>query len=154
MKAPKPIKRHQVLQPLSRQHHLGLLFSWKIRKGLTEQISLKRLKAYRDWFYEKEILPHFETEEKHIFTILGNENPLVKKALNEHIRIRDLFTAETDLENSFKKLEKELQDHIRFEERILFNKLEEVANAEELEKINKIYFPETLQDDYQDPFWL
>lgn len=154
MKVPKPIKRHEALQPLSRQHHFGLLFSWKIRKGLTEQISLERLKTYRDWFFGKEILPHFETEEKHIFPILGNENSLVQRALKEHIRIKDLFTAETDLENSFKKLEKELQAHIRFEERILFNKLEEVASAEELEKINKIHYPENLQDDYQDPFWL
>lgn len=154
MKASKPIKRHQALQPLSRQHHFGLLFSWKIRKGLNEQISLERLKAYRDWFFEKEILAHFETEEKHIFPILGNENALVKRALNEHIRIKELFKAEIDLENSLKTLEKELQAHIRFEERILFNKIEEVANPEDLETIKKIHFHDNLQEDYHDPFWL
>ncbi|WP_241739476.1 hypothetical protein [Aestuariibaculum marinum] len=29
----KPLKRHKALQPLSREHHYGLLLTWKIRTG-------------------------------------------------------------------------------------------------------------------------
>ncbi|CDF79955.1 hypothetical protein BN863_22430 [Formosa agariphila KMM 3901] len=30
----KPLKRHKSLQPLSRDHHHGLLLAWKIRADL------------------------------------------------------------------------------------------------------------------------
>jgi len=30
----QPIKRHVALQPVSREHHYGLLLSWKIRDSL------------------------------------------------------------------------------------------------------------------------
>ena len=36
---PKPQKRHKALQPLSREHHHGLLLSWKIRTGFSKDIA-------------------------------------------------------------------------------------------------------------------
>lgn len=47
----QPIKRHPVLQPFSRQHHFGLLFSWKLRKGLSKNIEMDRLLAFSKWFF-------------------------------------------------------------------------------------------------------
>ena len=34
----KPIKRHKAIQPLSREHHQGLLLCWKIGKGFEKGI--------------------------------------------------------------------------------------------------------------------
>ena len=61
---PDPIKRHISLQPLSRQHHDGLLLRWKLKKGLQKEIKLERLKAYVDWFWSSHLKSHFEFEEK------------------------------------------------------------------------------------------
>jgi len=33
-----PIKRHNSLQPLSRDHHDGLLLKWKINKGISKGV--------------------------------------------------------------------------------------------------------------------
>ncbi len=84
MENKKPLKRHAALKPLSRQHHSGLLFSWKLRKGFSENISIDRLKEYANWFFIHEIQPHFRLEEEHIFTVLDSNHPLIIRALKEH----------------------------------------------------------------------
>ncbi len=155
MKNPKPIKRHPSLKPISRQHHFGLLFSWKIKKGLSKGISKDRLVAYRNWFYKTEILPHFEIEEKYLFTVLDDDNPLVECALKEHQQLRELFQAKNDVLESLKLLEKELTAHIRFEERILFNEIEKEAQPEELNLIDRIHIHDAAKsEEYHDTFWL
>jgi len=153
MDTKKPLKRHEVLKPLSRQHHFGLLFSWKIRKGFTENISVERLKAYANWFFIHEIEPHFRLEEEHIFPILDARHPLIIRVLKEHRRIEHLFHDQDDIQNSLSLLEVELEAHIRFEERILFTEIQEEATKEELEKIEKIHFNSGSKEDYPDPFW-
>jgi len=153
MNNPKPIKRHEALKPLSRQHHFGLLFSWKIRKGFSKDVSLERIKSYANWFFKTEIKPHFNAEEKHIFPILGKEDEMVKRALKEHRRIKRLFKETEDPNKSLSLLEEELQAHIRFEERILFNEIQKVATPEELETIEKIHIKDSSKSEYSDPFW-
>jgi hypothetical protein len=75
----KPIKRSEFLKPLSREHHRGLLFCWKIRAGIKKNVEVSRIKKYADWFYQNYLVPHFEVEEKYVFPILGNENEFIKK---------------------------------------------------------------------------
>ncbi|TVZ27536.1 hemerythrin HHE cation binding domain-containing protein [Gillisia sp. Hel_I_86] len=149
----KPIKRHEALKPLSRQHHFGLLFSWKIRKGFAENISVDRLKIYADWFFLQEIKPHFKLEEDYIFPILGAEHPLIERALKEHRHIERLFRDREDPQNSLSLLEEELEAHIRFEERVLFTEIQEMATKEELTKIDEIHFDAGSKEEYADPFW-
>src|SRR5690606_36276296 len=67
----KPIKRDENIQPFSREHHHGLLLSWKIKTGFKKNLELERIKRYTDWFYKNQLLPHFEAEEKYLFPILG-----------------------------------------------------------------------------------
>lgn len=150
----KPIKRHEALKPLSREHHHGLLLCWKIRQGVKLNIDILRIKAYTDWFKSHYLDPHFEAEENFLFPILGKENDLVKRALAEHRRLKRLFSQESDLAVAMNSIEEELDSHIRFEERVLFNEIQEVATAEQLEDIEKhhngIQFSD---DDWQDHFW-
>ena len=61
-----PIKRHNALQGVSREHHHGLLLCWKIRTGLSKNIPLERIKVYVDWFYTNYLVPHFELEETYM----------------------------------------------------------------------------------------
>ncbi|SFN73523.1 hypothetical protein SAMN04487989_103103 [Bizionia echini] len=149
----KPLKRHKALQPLSREHHHGLLLSWKIRSGFSKNVSADRIKSYADWFFENHLIPHFELEETEIFTILDSDNELVKKALADHRRLKRLFTKEPNLEKSLNKIEEELEKHIRFEERILFPEIQKVASEAQLQYIEKIHQPESFKDNITDEFW-
>ncbi len=74
-----PLKRHTALQPLSHDHHQGLLLCWKIRTGFELGVDHERMKRYTDWFWENHLLPHFIFEEINIFPILGEEHPMVKR---------------------------------------------------------------------------
>lgn len=149
---PKPIKRHIALQPTSREHHHGLLLAWKIREGLRLNRSTTRIKAYVNWFWENHLIPHFAFEEEYIFSILGTAHPHVIQALDEHGRLRTLFSAAKADEAYLRTIEKELTAHIRFEERILFNEIQNIASPAQLELIQEAHtFIET--GDWEDEFW-
>jgi len=149
----KPIKRHQALQPLSRQHHFGLLFSWKIRKGFGKNVAPERMMRFAKWFFVKEIEPHFNDEEKYLFPILEPGNELIERALKEHRRIKRLFRDTENPEKSLHKLEEELDAHIRFEERVLFNEIQKIATPEQLARIEEIHEELETPAEYEDPFW-
>ncbi len=149
----KPIKRHESLQPLSRKHHHGLLLCWKIRQGLQKEIALERIKAYVDWFWDVHLKFHFEVEEKHIFSILPNEHPMVQQALDEHLQIKDLILNQNNTQQNLESLEKVLNNHIRFEERVLFNKIQNIATPAQL-SIIELHHNEVFVDTWQDEFWL
>ncbi|MCG9972572.1 hemerythrin domain-containing protein [Christiangramia crocea] len=151
----KPIKRHKALQPLSREHHYGLLLCWKIRQGFKLNIEPERIKSYIDWFQLNYLKPHFEAEEKLIFPILGNDYDLVKRALTEHRRLEKLFNQESELEKTLKQIEKELDLHIKFEERVLFNKIQKEATSDQLEVIKEHHQDGNFSDDdWEDHFWI
>ncbi len=150
----KPIKRHKALKPLSREHHHGLLLCWKIRQGVRKEIEVARIKAYTDWFEIHYLNPHFKAEEQYIFPVLGNDNELIKRALKEHRRLKRLFSQDTEIAIALNSIEEELDSHIRFEERILFNEIQEVALPEQLEEIEKHHNGIQFSDDnWLDHFW-
>ena len=74
---PKPLKRHEALKPISREHHHGLLLCWKIKTGMSKGVELSRIKGSVDYFYQTHLLPHFAMEEKYIFPILDNGHELM-----------------------------------------------------------------------------
>lgn len=149
----KPIKRHKALQPLSREHHHSLLLCWKIRTGFQKGADAKRMKRYTDWFLVNYIQPHFEAEEKYIFPILGMDHELVKKAMSQHRRLYRLFSSGDDVEKSLSLIEEELEQHIRFEERVLFNEIQQVASVEDLELFSMHYSEDVFCENPADEFW-
>ncbi|NMM50818.1 hemerythrin domain-containing protein [Marinigracilibium pacificum] len=149
----KPLKRHISLQPVSREHHFGLLLCWKIRTGLKNDISPERIKKYVDWFYQNHLVPHFSFEENFVFPILGNKHTLIKKALEDHKIITEMVSQDNDLDLLLPRLERTIERHIRFEERILFNKIQDIATDEQLEEIESHHHEEAFQDNVDDVFW-
>jgi iron-sulfur cluster repair protein YtfE (RIC family) len=149
----KPIKRSEFLKPLSREHHHGLLFCWKIRAGIKKDVEVSRIKKYSDWFYQNYLVPHFEVEEKYVFPILGNDNELIKKAVSEHRKMKQLFESTTEFEKKMGLIEEELKNHIRFEERILFDEIQKIATAEQLQSMEVNHSDEKYVDNLTDPFW-
>ncbi len=151
-KEPKPIKRHPALQQFSREHHFGLLLCWKIREGFRREINPQRMKKYTEWFFNTHLKPHFEAEEEFMFSLLSDDDKLKKRALKEHRKLERLFHDEEDINRALSLIEEELEQHIRFEERILFNEIQKVATEEELMKIEEMH-QEPLEDDWGDTFW-
>jgi iron-sulfur cluster repair protein YtfE (RIC family) len=149
----KPIKRSDFLKPLSREHHHGLLFCWKIRAGIKKNMEVSRIKKYADWFYQNYLVPHFEVEEKYVFTILGNENELIKRAVSEHRKMKQLFESTAEFEKNCSLIQEELEAHIRFEERVLFGEIQKIATTEQLLSIEFNHSDEKFVDNLTDPFW-
>ncbi|MEZ4960790.1 MAG: hemerythrin domain-containing protein [Saprospiraceae bacterium] len=155
----QPIKRHPGLKELSRDHHHGLLLCWKIRQGLKKGIAPERIKSYADFFFQHDLENHFQEEEAHVFPLLEKENPQVKKALAHHQSLVKLFTQnpdEADLTATLNAIADQLEAHIRFEERELFNEIQQAVPEETLQKLVsklKTLSEKTEKDNWGDPFW-
>lgn len=148
----KPIKRHSALLPLSQEHHHSLLLCWKIREGLKRDVLPERIKTYADWYWQTHLAPHFEAEEKYLFPILPPDNENVKKALNDHQKIKRLFHKNDELIKNLNRIEEELEKHIRFEERILFNEIQQAVAEMQIQNIAAIH-SEKFSDNLSDEFW-
>lgn len=146
----KPNDRHEALAIFSREHHHCLLLCWKIRKGLSGDVSFERIQNYSKWFYIEYLKFLFKDEEKYLVPILGKDHKLIKKMLSEHRRLRRLFKAEQDLEKALHNLEEELERNIRFKERDLFQVVQELATTQQLQNIlnnrKEVDFVENLSD--------
>ena len=118
---------------------------------MAKNIELKRIKEYVNWFYQSHLQTHFELEEKYIFSILEADNEHIQQALKEHKRLNDLFESNSDLETNLISIEKELEAHIRFEERILFAEIQSSATKEQLETIKEVHSKEAFTEDAD--FW-
>lgn len=154
-----PLKRHESLVPFSRDHHFGLLLVWKIKQGLNRQIDPVRISNYVRYFFREDIFPHFEEEERHLFTILEKDDPLRLRAEEEHSILRNLLSQlekspdDTELLTEIGRM---LTLHIRFEERELFNYMQKIVSADQLELIHSHEGKEgrDADDGWDDLFWL
>ena len=153
MESKQPLKRHIALQPLSRQHHYGLLLGWKIRTGFSKGIAVERMKAFADWFFHQHLTAHFDMEEKHVFPLLGLDHPMIFRAMNEHVLLRQLFAATDDLGYQLSRIEEVLEAHIRFEERELFQEIQKVATEEQMAEVERLHGGDLPADDWKDRFW-
>ncbi|MBK7128685.1 MAG: hemerythrin domain-containing protein [Crocinitomicaceae bacterium] len=149
----QPLKRAPELIPLSRDHHHALLLCWKIRQGIAKKVDPNRIMQYIRWFYDFHLEPHFELEEKKIFTLPGVGSALVEQAIGEHAQLRFLInqTPSTELLSSF---EKTLEQHVRFEERVLFVDVQKNTSTELLHKLHIEDTSHQFKDNLTDAFWM
>ncbi|HEY5367939.1 MAG TPA: hemerythrin domain-containing protein [Hanamia sp.] len=151
-----PIKRNENIIKFSRDHHASLLFCWKIRQGVKHHIDIDRMLDYLRYFWTKHFAPHFGEEEAFLFAPLKDDKVL--KAMDDHKSIKESIEAlhATKLHGTEEKL-LELADmvdeHVRYEERILFPHLESTLSHEQLKHIGTQISDEPLLDTYQDAFW-
>lgn len=153
----KPIKRSPQLAPLSREHHDGLLFSWKIRQGLKNGTSPDLLRKFTMWYWKEHTRPHFFQEEKILLPYMPADHPWVTQLQNEHAQIRELvLSLDKDPDKqTFIQLADLAERHIRWEERKLFGYLEEHLTAKELEKIQKELEEHAPHcGDWDEEFWV
>lgn len=157
MNETKPIKRSKELAPLSREHHDGLLFAWKIKQGLENGTPVETLCNYTRWFWANHIKPHFNDEEKVLVSHLPADNLLVQQMIKEHQQIRDLILSldQHPDKATLQLLAAFISNHIRFEERVLFAYAEETLTTEQLNNIYQQLADEPVCDiDWKDEFWV
>jgi hemerythrin-like domain-containing protein len=155
----QPIKRSENIMPLSRDHHSGLLFCWKIKQGIKKGIPFWRINKYINFFWEKHLSMHFVEEEILLFSLLNA--PLIMRAKEEHVVLTELFSRIKiqGLENGnmYLLFVNMLSQHIRFEERDVFPYLEKELSATALSCIGtflKQLHEKPFEDTYTDEFWL
>ena len=134
-----PTERHLELQGLSSEHHDGRMLCWKIRTGTAKGVAPSRIRRYCRRFLKERLKPHFDIEESLLFPVLGMSHPGVRKAMAEHRRLQRLINGNTDVVIALALVEEELEAHIRFEERQLFNLIQEAATPDQLVAIGKAH---------------
>ena len=155
----KPLKRHPELVPLSREHHFGLLFGWKIKQGLALEADSQVIREYVQYFWHNHLTAHFEKEEKIIRELLPATDTQSNRVLVEHDFIRSLINTlalnRDKPEYLLQTLQQFLNEHIRFEEREFFPYLESVATPSQFALIGKLIQQEEepAEDDFQPAFW-
>jgi len=155
-----PIKRSEELQPLSRQHHNGLLFCLLLQKGLTKQADAEVMRDFIQHFWYKDLQQHFELEERYLVPLKDKYHqlePSLDRMMHEHYELKSVINeiSLNPTHQSIDELRKALDSHIRFEERELFPLMEETISLQERQKIGKLLGNE--KDDncmnYSIKFW-
>lgn len=154
----KPIKRNEALVKYSREHNFGLQLCQKIKEGMKNNIEPKRISAYALFFFDKDLNRHFQDEEMFLFPKLERDDPMLKRALQEHQEIYYLINRiRSDIQNLqlLNELSNSLEEHIRFEERVLFNFLQDkLTDAELMDLAEKNSEKENdVSQEWNDKFW-
>ncbi len=127
------MKRVSALRDLSSEHHGGLVLVRRIRKaaGLSEDQSAVIWADVIERF-EHELEPHFQKEEQGLLSALraAGEHALVNRTLQEHQEMRDQVR-EADPKGLL-RFAQLLSDHIRFEEKELFEVAQRRLSADQM----------------------
>lgn len=133
------------------------MLSWKIRAGTAKGVAPVRIRRYCRRFLREQLKPHFNIEERMLFPVLGMDHPGVRRAMAEHRRLQRLINGNSDAVVAVALVEEELEAHIRFEERQLFNLIQEAATPEQLTEIGKahadLHQPVVMGGKPEDVFW-
>ncbi len=140
--------RHPSLILLSHDHHHGLALALRCRKqalGQMKPVGMEGLKERaREFcdFYSRNLVPHFEAEEKVLFPVMRSAAPdshhLIGELLQEHEQMRGWAASlegKIDLAKMIHDVGDLLERHIRREERELFPIFEREVAKQEGERV-------------------
>ena len=137
-------KRHPSLIPLSHDHHHGLALALRCRKHALGQLNPGNFRSLEDCaqevsrFLADALLPHFEAEEKVLFTALSRHpecRPVIAQLENEHSALRAADAGSMELRKFLFDFGDLLERHIRLEERELFPLFEKLVPHDEAEQV-------------------
>lgn len=131
--------RDKSLVPLSRQHQHALALCVRIdRASPIAQSDLSAWQIEIVQHFQAEIRIHFIAEEQFVFPAarpFSELSPLVDEFLSDHAWLRERFTraeAQRLPATEINEFARRLSEHIRREERQLFERLQQLMSAEEL----------------------
>jgi hemerythrin-like domain-containing protein len=131
--------RDKSLIPLSHQHQQALALCVRIdRAQPIPDADLQAWQAEIEQRFEQEIKIHFSAEEQVLFPAARHFPeviPLVEELIADHARLRQSFSqaeARCMSAESLPVFARQLSTHIRKEERLLFERLQQLMTPEEL----------------------
>jgi hemerythrin-like domain-containing protein len=131
--------RDKNLIPLSHQHQHALALCVRLDRAIqAKDVDLEAWQEEIRTLFEQEVAIHFAAEEKHIFPAAVRFQQLaalVNELQSEHASLRDFFSRAVSKaldEQSLTVLAEKLSQHIRKEERQLFEGMQRLMSLEEL----------------------
>ena len=131
--------RDKNLVPLSHQHQHVLALCVRLDRALQAgEVDGEAWQAEIQQIFEHEVEIHFAAEEKELFPVarkFSELNPVVMELVSEHATLRDLFARARARDLQAKDLQlfvETLAHHVRKEERLLFEGLQQRMTSEEL----------------------
>jgi iron-sulfur cluster repair protein YtfE (RIC family) len=137
------VRGHPALVPLSQEHQHELAHARRLLRaaGAEPEERLAAASAYVDAFFT-EMVEHFRREEEILFPLYlrhAGSTPLLERILREHMQLHGLVralraaAAAGDIPpEALRTLGELLHDHVRVEERKLFEEIERIVPAAEL----------------------
>ena len=144
------MKRHESLVPLSRQHHDALVLAQRLILGRSTAprapwpTDRRRQVDLLIQFVEATLEPHFDAEETHLFPAVvehvrdGVEliHDLVREHDDMRAQVRDLRRDPTTrLDERLPAFGESLRRHIRAEERVLFERIQQEMTPAQLDAL-------------------
>lgn len=135
------MKRSPELRDLSEQHHHGLVAARQLRRAAQGTVPLELAVTQFLERWREEIQPHFRREEEVLLPgyarVVPADHELIVRTLTEHVALRRAIRALEQAHGEERvRLAQEigqgLDDHIRFEERVLFPAMEAALEGAEL----------------------
>lgn len=124
------MKRSKALVRFSHEHHLVLVYVRRVKLNPPDSEAFKKLLHDFPARWKNEIEPHFAEEER-LFPprlLSAGADELVEQFNNEHAELRKLASqAAAGDPAALKSFGKLVYDHIRFEERRLYPRYEELV---------------------------
>lgn len=139
------MKREKFLWPLTQSHHRALVTARKVQEKLTEtgphgeKDRVEEMAIEIKAFYEEELRSHFWDEEKMLALYeghMGREEPEPERIRKEHRLLEFLMTQAT--RPSLLSFAETLVRHVRFEEDILFGRVERALDEAEKKTLGNL----------------
>jgi iron-sulfur cluster repair protein YtfE (RIC family) len=142
------MKRHPSLREFSDDHHQGLVYARRLRRAASGECA-KSAEPARDFlgFWRRDTSLHFRKEEEVLLPVLARYRgdigeQSILQMLTQHARIRGLAMQLSDelkqekiQEDTLRTLGKQLEAHIRLEEREVFPLIEETLPEHALQEV-------------------
>ncbi|GAB3198465.1 hemerythrin-like domain-containing protein [Pontibacter aydingkolensis] len=145
------MKRHESLVPISRQHHSGLLTARLLQYGAPPYKEMpttpEAKRSYTLDFLDEHLRPHFKLEEETVFILAPEVSEELAKQtkhlLAQHRELEKLILALPDvkmeaLPDKLDEIGKLLEQHIRHEERVFFEQLQQELPDEKLKVLQEM----------------
>jgi hemerythrin-like domain-containing protein len=133
------MKRHPSLRPLSDDHHRVLVLARRLRRTDSKMNAsdLEALSREVRLAFDTELEPHFRVEERSLLPALEAKgaDDLVQRTLDDHVALRELIRGAWSGDTAA-ALGTLLEKHVRFEERVLFRRAEEILSEADLSRVH------------------
>jgi hemerythrin-like domain-containing protein len=121
---------------MSHDHHHALVLARTAGRATSEDAEATWAEVIRR--FRDELEPHFRVEEEIMLPALleAGRADLVDRTLAEHAALRALLVSRDPLSERLRKFGELLHEHVRFEERELFEVAQDLLPDDVLERIN------------------